>query len=52
MSVGTSAGLLDEQRAQSIFKHKVLGSYLRPFALRRTHHHIIGRSRLSGGLSD
>src|SRR4051794_31401121 len=32
MAKGTSAGLLDERRSQSIFKHKVLQRYLRPFA--------------------
>jgi three-Cys-motif partner protein len=31
VAVGTAAGLLDEQRTQSIFKHKILESYLRPF---------------------
>jgi three-Cys-motif partner protein len=29
---GTSTGLLDERRSQSIFKHKILERYLRPFA--------------------
>jgi three-Cys-motif partner protein len=32
MAKGTSSGLLDEQRAQSIFKHKILGTYVMPFA--------------------
>ena len=32
MAKGTSSGLLDEQRAQSVFKHKILGAYVMPFA--------------------
>jgi three-Cys-motif partner protein len=32
MAKGTSSGLLDEQHAQSIFKHKILGTYVMPFA--------------------
>jgi three-Cys-motif partner protein len=32
MAKGTSSGLLDEQRAQSVFKHKILGTYVMPFA--------------------
>lgn len=31
MSTGTSAGLLDSARAQSVFKHQILESYLPPF---------------------
>ncbi|HET8662037.1 MAG TPA: three-Cys-motif partner protein TcmP [Micromonosporaceae bacterium] len=32
MAKGTSSGLLDEQRAQSIFKHGILDRYVMPFA--------------------
>jgi three-Cys-motif partner protein len=32
MATGTSSGLLDEQRAQSVFKHAILGGYVMPFA--------------------
>src|SRR5690349_19984478 len=32
MAKGTAAGLLDERRTQSIFKHKMLGTYVMPFA--------------------
>ena len=32
MAKGTSSGLLDERRAQSVFKHKILGTYVMPFA--------------------
>ncbi len=32
MAKGTSSGLLDEQRTQSVFKHKILGTYVLPFA--------------------
>jgi three-Cys-motif partner protein len=32
MARGTSSGLLDEQRAQSVFKHEILGTYVLPFA--------------------
>ena len=32
MAKGTSSGLLDEQRAQSVFKHGILGRYVMPFA--------------------
>ncbi len=32
MAKGTSSGLLDERRAQSVFKHKILGMYILPFA--------------------
>lgn len=32
MAKGTSAGLLDQQRSQSIFKHKLLEDYVLPFA--------------------
>lgn len=32
MATGTSSGLLDEQRAQSVFKHAILAAYVMPFA--------------------
>src|SRR5947209_8830303 len=32
MARGTSSGLLDEQRTQWIFKHKIQGTYVMPFA--------------------
>ncbi|MDG4821782.1 three-Cys-motif partner protein TcmP [Asanoa sp. WMMD1127] len=32
MAKGTSSGLLDEHRAQSIFKHTILATYVMPFA--------------------
>lgn len=32
VATGTSGGLLDEQRAQSVFKHKILSTYVLPFA--------------------
>jgi hypothetical protein len=32
MAKGTSSDLLDEQHAQSTFKHKILGTYVMPFA--------------------
>jgi len=32
MAKGTTSGLLDEQRAQSIFKHAILDRYVMPFA--------------------
>jgi len=32
MAKGTSSGLLDEQRAQSVFKHGILSGYVMPFA--------------------
>ncbi|WP_157124758.1 three-Cys-motif partner protein TcmP [Nocardia pseudovaccinii] len=31
MSAGTSSGLLDKVRAQSVFKHQILDSYITPF---------------------
>lgn len=31
MSTGTSAGLLDKVRSQSVFKHQILDSYITPF---------------------
>lgn len=31
MAKGASAGLLDEQRSQSVFKHKILNTYIVPF---------------------
>jgi three-Cys-motif partner protein len=32
MAKGTSSGLLDEQHTQSVFKHKILDTYVMPFA--------------------
>ena len=32
MAKGTSSGLLDEHRAQSVFKHKILSTHVMPFA--------------------
>jgi hypothetical protein len=33
MAVGTGAGLLDEARPQSVFKHSILDQYLIRFAV-------------------